>query len=161
MRILWIDPWTTTIWYAIIDYDGRNISIVDFGVIETTPKIDISLKLLEIGTDLQSIIEKYNPERCAIEKLFFNTNITTWIAVSQARWVILYECIKSGLHIYEYTPLQIKKWLTGNGQAKKWQVQKALMMLLGLVELPKPDDAADALALAYLGGLESWLSFSK
>lgn len=154
MRTLWIDPGTTTIWYAITDYDGKSFSLIDFGVIETTPKIDISLKLLEIGTDIQSIIETYNPERCAIEKLFFNTNITTWIAVSQARWVILYECMKSGLHVYEYTPLQIKKWLTGNGQAKKWQVQKALMMLLGLVELPKPDDAADALGLAYLGSLE-------
>lgn len=154
MRILWIDPWTTTIWYAICDYNGKKHHIIDFWVIETTPKIDISLKLLEIGTDIQNIIEKYNPERCAIEKLFFNTNITTWIAVSQARGVILYECMKSGLEIFEYTPLQIKKWLTGNGQAKKWQVQKALMMLLGLVELPKPDDAADALGLAYLGSLE-------
>jgi len=154
MRILWIDPWTTTIWYAICDYDRKKHHIVDFWVIETSPKIDISLKLLEIGTDLSNIIKNYQPERCAIEKLFFNTNITTWIAVSQARWVILYECMKSGLHIYEYTPLQIKKWLTGNGQAKKWQVQKALVMLLGLVELPKPDDAADALGLAYLGSLE-------
>lgn len=154
MKILWIDPGTTTVWYALIEIIERKIYIRDFGVIETTPKLELQYKILEIGTDIKNLIEKYDPERLAIEKLFFNTNITTGIAVSHARWVIIYECMRKGLEIYEYTPLQIKKAITWNGQAKKQQVQKALMILLGLTELPKPDDAADALALSYMGSLE-------
>ncbi|MCH8518341.1 crossover junction endodeoxyribonuclease RuvC [Candidatus Gracilibacteria bacterium] len=153
MRILGIDPGTTTIGYAVCERIERDFHILDFGVIKTTPKQELNHKLYEIGIDMKGIIQRYNPEICAVEKLFFNTNITTGIAVSHARGVILYECMKAGIDIKEYTPLQVKKGLTGNGQAKKGQVQKALMMLLGLSSIPKPDDAADALALAYIGSL--------
>ena len=154
MRIIWIDPWTTTIWYAICDIIERNFKILDYGIIETLPKVPLEDKLLEIGKDFEALLKKYQPQRCAIEKLFFNTNITTWIAVSHARWVLLYECMKSSVEILEYTPLQVKKWLTWNGRAKKEQVQQALCMLLWLAQIPKPDDAADALALAYIWGLK-------
>ena len=154
MRIIWIDPWTTTIWYAICDIIERNFEILDYGVIETLPKVPLEDKLLEIGRDFEALLKKYQPQRCAIEKLFFNTNITTWIAVSHARWVLLYECMKSSIEILEYTPLQVKKWLTWNGRAKKEQVQQALCMLLWLTQIPKPDDAADALALAYIWSLK-------
>ena len=154
MRIIWIDPWTTTIWYAICDIRERNFEILDYGVIETLPKVPLEDKLLEIGKDFEALLKKYQPQRCAIEKLFFNTNITTWIAVSHARWVLLYECMRSSVEILEYTPLQVKKWLTWNGRAKKEQVQQALCMLLWLTQIPKPDDAADALALAYIWSLK-------
>lgn len=155
MKILGIDPGTTTVWFALGTKEDRKFQILDYGVIETTPKLELSKKLLEIGVDIRQLIETHKPERLAIEKLFFNTNITTGIAVSHARWVILYECMRAGLDIYEYTPLQIKKAISWNGQAKKPQVQKALVMLLWLSEIPKPDDAADAIALAYMGSLEN------
>ena len=153
MIILGIDPWTTTIWYAICEKIENNFSMLDFWVIKTTPHLELQYKLQEIGYDIEKLIQKFHPDICSIEKLFFNTNITTWIAVSHARWVILYECMKAGMIIQEYTPLQVKKWLTGNGRAKKQQVQQALIMLLGLASIPQPDDAADALALAYIASL--------
>jgi crossover junction endodeoxyribonuclease RuvC len=154
MRILWIDPWTTTVWYAIIEKNSGVLRLIDYGVIKTTPKISLEQKLLEIGGDLLALIDKYQPQRAGIEKLFFNTNITTGIAVSHARWVILYELYKRGIEIHEYTPLQIKKAITGNGQAKKVQLQRAIQMIFGLSEIPKPDDAADAIGIAYITGLE-------
>jgi len=153
MRIIGIDPWTTTIWYAVCDIVERNFEILDYGVIETLPNTPLEDKLLEIGKDFEALVKKYGPQRCAIEKLFFNTNITTWIAVSHARWVLIYECMKAWIEILEYTPLQVKKWLTWNGRAKKEQIEQALCMLLWLAHIPKPDDAADALALAYIGSL--------
>ena len=154
MKIIGIDPWTTTIWYAVCDRYEKDFQILDYWVIETLPNTSLESKLLEIGKDFEVLIKKYQPKRCAIEKLFFNTNITTWIAVSHARWVLLYECMKSWIEIYEYAPLQVKKWLTWNGAAKKEQVQQALCMLLWLTQIPKPDDAADALALAYIWSLK-------
>jgi len=154
MIILWIDPGTTTVWYAIIDKVWNTSSIVDYWVIETAPKIALEQKLIEIGTDLVAIIEKYKPERVGIEKLFFNTNITTGIAVSHARWVMIYEFVKRWIDIYEYTPLQIKKWITWSWSAKKSQLQKAIQMIFNLKEIPKPDDAADAIGIAYITWLE-------
>ena len=154
MIILWIDPGTTTVWYAIINKTWNTSSIVDYWVIETAPKIALEQKLIEIGTDLVAIIEKHKPERVWIEKLFFNTNITTWIAVSHARWVMIYEFVKRWIDIYEYTPLQIKKWITWSGSAKKSQLQKAIQMIFNLKEIPKPDDAADAIGIAYITWLE-------
>jgi crossover junction endodeoxyribonuclease RuvC len=154
MRILGIDPGTTTIGYAVIEKEWNNFTLLDYGIIKTTPKIDLEYKLLEIWKDILALLEKHNPERVWIEKLFFNTNITTWIAVSHARWVIIYECMKAGIIPHEYTPLQVKKAITSNGAAKKAQLQKAIQLIFWLSEIPKPDDAADAIGIAYMTGLE-------
>ncbi len=155
MRILWIDPWTTTVWFAIIDKISGNYDIIDYWVITTTPKIDIAIKVFEIGIDLWDIIQKYAPDVISIEKLYFQNNIKTWIDVAQARWVVLYEAMKHNLEILEYTPLQVKKAITGHGQAKKLQLQRAIQMIFQLEEIPQPDDAADAIWLAYMGALNS------
>ena len=154
MKILWIDPWTTTIWFAVIEKVEREFRLIDFWVIETTPKIDLEHKLLEIWTDISELISLHKPERIWIEKLFFNTNITTGIAVAHARGVIIYESMKSAIIPHEYTPLQIKKSITGSWSAKKAQLQKAIQMIFKLDEIPKPDDAADAIAIAYITWLE-------
>lgn len=154
MRILGIDPWTTTIGYAIIEKEHSHYSLLDYGVFHTTPKIDLKDKLLEIWSDLENILEKYSPERAGIEKLFFNTNITTWISVAHARGLIMHEIAKKWIHIYEYTPLQVKKAVTGNGNAPKLQLQKAIQILFWLSDIPKPDDAADAIGIAYITALE-------
>ena len=123
-------------------------------MIETAPKLALEQKLIEISEDIAWLIERYNPERVWVEKLFFNTNITTWIAVAHARGVIIHEIARRWLSLYEYTPLQIKKAITSNGQAKKQQLQKAIQMIFWLSELPKPDDAADAIGIAYMTSLE-------
>jgi len=154
--ILWIDPWTTTIGYAIINkHSSSNYELIDFWVFSTTPKIDLSIKLLEIWKDIKELIKIYNPDIVSIEKLFFQTNLKTWIDVAQARWVIVYEAIKHNLEILEYTPLQVKKAITWNWQAKKAQLQKAIQIIMRLDEIPKPDDAADAIWLAYMWALNT------
>ena len=147
--ILWIDPWTTTTWFAIIE-SSQDINLVDFGVISTTPKIADSLKLLEIWQDIWALLERYHPDLIVIEKLFFNSNITTGIQVAQARWVVMYEAAKKWTAVLEYTPLQVKKAITWNGRAGKTQLQNAIKMLMRLETIPKPDDAADAIWLAYM-----------
>jgi len=155
--ILWIDPWTTTIWYAIINkISNSNYKLIDYWVFSTTPKVDLSIKLLEIWKDIKELIKIYNPEILSIEKLFFQNNLKTWIDVAQARWVIIYESIKNNLKILEYTPLQVKKAITGNGQAKKTQLQKAIQIIMKLDKIPKPDDAADAIWLAYMWALQNF-----
>ena len=155
MIILWSDPWTTTTGFALINKNKGTFTIIDYWVFSTTPKIALPQKILEIWTDISQIIEKYQPEIISIEKLFFQTNLKTWIDVAQARWVILYESIKQGKIIQEYTPLQVKKAITWNGQAKKLQLQNAIKMIFRLDSIPKPDDAADAIWLAYMGALNS------
>jgi crossover junction endodeoxyribonuclease RuvC len=154
--ILWIDPGTTTTGYAIIQkHSNSNFELVDFGVFTTTPKIDLAIKLLEIWKDIQNLISTFNPTTISIEKLFFQNNIKTWIDVAQARGVVMYEAIKNDLKILEYTPLQVKKAITWNGQAKKAQLQRAIAIIMRLEEIPKPDDAADAIWLAYMWALNS------
>ncbi|NVP17414.1 crossover junction endodeoxyribonuclease RuvC [Candidatus Gracilibacteria bacterium] len=155
MIILGIDPGTTTIGYCIVKKNKSKIELLDYGIFKTTPKIGLEYKILEIGKDIDYIIEKYNPELLSIEKLFFQTNTKTAIDVAQARGVIIYEAIKKGLKIKEYTPLQVKKAITGNGNANKTQLQNAIKILFGLDNIPKPDDAADAIGLAYIGALNS------
>lgn len=131
--------------------------MIDFWVFSTTPKIDLSIKLLEIWNDIKELIKTFNPDVISIEKLFFQTNLKTWIDVAQARWVIVYEAIKNNLQILEYTPLQVKKAITWNWQAKKIQLQRAIQMIMKLDEIPKPDDAADAIWLAYMWALNTRL----
>ena len=155
IRILWIDPWTTTVGFAIIDKEKQEYNIIDFGVFSTTPKISINIKLLEIWNDIVEIIKKYNPDIISVEKLFFQNNVKTAIDVSHARWVVMYEAMRANLEIQEYTPLQVKKAITWNWQAKKLQLQRALQIIFKLNEIPQPDDAADAIWLAYMWGLNS------
>lgn len=150
MIILWIDPWTTTIWYCLLEAEKWNIWILDFGVLKTVPKINLSIKLLEIWNDLNFLIKKFKVEKIVIEKIFFQTNIKTAIDVAQARWVILYEAAKNNLFIEEYTPLQVKKAITWNWKANKNQLKKAIQILFWLEETPTYDDAADAIWMAYM-----------
>lgn len=155
MIILWIDPWTTTTGFAFIKKENGVYSLLDYWVLKTTPKIDISHKILEIWTDIKTLISQFNPYVVVIEKLFFQTNLKTWIDVAQARWVILYEAIKENIKILEYTPLQVKKAITWNGSANKLQLQNAIKMIFRMDSIPKPDDAADAIWLAYMWALNS------
>lgn len=147
MIILGIDPGYAIIGYGIID-SSKNNALIDYGVI-TTPKEDsMAIRLKSIEEGLVFLINKYKPDVVAIEELFYFKNQKTVIPVAQARGVILLTCQKLVGNIYEYTPLQIKQALTGIGRAEKNQVQFMVKSILGLKLTPKPDDAADALAVA-------------
>lgn len=155
MIIIWIDPWTTTTWFWIVEKINWKIRLINYWIFKTTPKIDLSIKLLEIGNDIKDIIEKYNPSLVVVEKLFFQNNAKTAIDVSHARWVVLYEIIRADLKLLEYTPLQVKKAITWNGKSEKLQLQRAIKMIFNLETIPKPDDAADAIWLAYMWALNN------
>ncbi|MEG0918424.1 MAG: crossover junction endodeoxyribonuclease RuvC [Anaerovoracaceae bacterium] len=152
MRILGIDPGYAIMGYGIIDMKGNNFKVVDFGAILTDKDMEMPDRLKKIYNDLMNIIHEFSPDTCAIEELFFNTNVTTAIKVGQARGVAVLACANSSLEIEEYTPLQIKQALTGYGRADKKQVQAMTKSILNLKEVPKPDDTADALAAAICHG---------
>lgn len=154
MIVIWIDPGTSIVWYAIVEKNWNEKKLLDYGVIETAAKVPLKDKILEISSDLEALISQYNPERVVIEKLFFNTNITTWIDVSHVRGVIMYQFAKRGIEILEYTPLELKSAICGNGKADKKQLQTAIKIFFWLDLIPKPDDAADAIGLAYMGILK-------
>ncbi len=151
--ILGIDPGTTTVGFAVISMEKNVRTILTYGVIHTTPKAPQSQKLLEIATDLDNIIITYKVTHGAVEKLFFSTNLKTGMDVAQSRGVILLSLEKNGISLLEYTPLQVKKALCGNGNATKWQIWRAVQLLFKLDGIPTPDDAADALGIAYLASL--------
>ncbi len=153
MIILWIDPWTTTVGFSLIEAINWEIKLLDYWVLTTPAKIDINIKILEIWNDIKSLIKKYSPEILVIEKLYFQNNSKTAIDVAEARWVIIYEAMKNNIKVLEFTPLQVKKAITWNGKADKNQLQNAIKILFWLEEIPKPDDAADAIAMAYMGFL--------
>ena len=148
MIILGIDPGFATVGWGVIKSEKGNSTVVDYGVITTpkTERLPTRLAMLEVG--IKQLIEKFNPDEIALEELFFNTNITTGINVAQARGVILLTCIKECGRLYEYTPLQIKQALTGYDRAEKMQIQAMVKTFLRLDKVPRPDDAADALAVA-------------
>ena len=148
MIILGIDPGYATIGYGVIKKDGARLTAIDYGVIQTPKDESIPVRLAMLDDALTAIINKFSPDVVSVEELFFNTNITTGIKVAQARGVILLCAVKKCGKLYEYTPLQIKQELTGNGRAEKHQVQFMVKALLGLDKVPKPDDVADALAAA-------------
>jgi len=148
MIILGIDPGLAIVGFGVIEKGKFKTEVIDYGVI-TTPKEDtLPIRLHKIYQGMCALIDKYQPEHVAIEELFFNTNTTTGISVAEARGVILLACINKGLKLYEYTPLQIKQALTSNGRADKQQVQFMVKAILNLKAIPKPDDAADGLAVA-------------
>lgn len=148
MRILGIDPGIATIGFGIVDSDKNRHRLVTCGVISTPAHTRLSSRLEQIYDDLQRLLEAFKPDAVSIEELFFNTNITTGIAVAHGRGVILLACRKAGVGIYEYTPLQVKQAVVGYGRAEKAQVMDMVRRLCGLSAPPKPDDAADAVALA-------------
>lgn len=147
MIILGIDPGLATVGYGVITYDGR-CACTDYGTICTPKEKTLAERLVIISCAVEKLIDIYSPDAVAIEEVFFNTNAKTAISVSHARGVIICTALKKGCKLYEYTPLQIKQGLTGYGRADKQQVQHMVAALLSLKSLPKPDDAADALAVA-------------
>lgn len=148
MRILGIDPGYAIVGYGIIESNGGKITPLGYGAIETPAKLSTSERLILIEQKMTELLHEVAPDEIAIEELFFNTNITTGIKVAQARGVVLLSCAKVCDKLFEYTPLQIKSTVTGNGTATKTQVQFMVKSLLKLKETPKPDDAADGLAAA-------------
>lgn len=146
--ILGIDPGYAIVGYGVIEYLNNHFKVVEYGAITTEAHTEFPQRLLHIYTELQEIIKRNKPEAMAIEKLFFNTNAKTAIDVAQARGVILLGAKESGLGIFEYTPLQVKQSVVGYGRAEKKQVQEMTRIMLGLEKVPKPDDTADALAMA-------------
>lgn len=147
-RILGIDPGTGRLGFGLIEVTGPKTILVDAGVITTPPHTPESDRLITIFDELSAIISDVRPDCMAVEKLFFAQNVTTAINVAQARGVILLCGKRAGLELSEYTPLQIKMALTGYGRASKQQIQEMVRVLLGLNDTPKPDDCADALAVA-------------
>ena len=148
MRILGIDPGYAIVGWGVIDYQRNAFRTVDYGAITTGAGVEFTRRLEEIYNDMTTLLSQAKPDALAIEKLFFNTNTTTAIMVAEARGCILLAARQAGVPVYEYTPLQVKQSVTGYGRAEKKQIQEMTRMLLGLQKVPKPDDTADALALA-------------
>ncbi len=152
MIIFGIDPGYGIIGYGVIEKIGNKYNVLDYGVVTTPAKTDLSIRLNMMYDEIDAKIKQYNPDCIAIEELFFNKNITTAIAVAQARGALVLCATKANKKIYEYTPLQIKQAITGYGRADKGQMQRMVQILLNLTSIPKPDDAADALAVALCCG---------
>ena len=152
LRILGIDPGYAIVGFGVLDYDGYRFTPVHFGAITTEAKTDFNVRLKIIFDDMNTVLTSFKPDVMAIEKLFFNTNQKTGIDVAQARGVILLSAINAGVPVYEYTPLQVKQSVVGYGRAEKPQVMDMTKRILGLASVPKPDDTADALAIAICHG---------
>ena len=150
MRIMGIDPGLATVGYGVIDKHGADISMVSYGIISTAPGLTLPRRLKIIHDDMGEIIEKFQPDMMAYEELFFYKNVKTAIPVAQARGVSLIAGVEAigDDNLYEYTPMQIKQAVCGYGGADKRQVQEMVKLLLKMDRIPKPDDAADALAVA-------------
>lgn len=148
MRIIGIDPGTGILGFGVVEVVAGKVKLVDAGVVRTPAHTPLDERLEEIYDSLMLVIDETKPEVMSIEKLFFARNVTTAMSVSHARGVAMLAGKKSGLRLTEYTPLQIKQTLTGYGKADKKQMQEMVRLQLGLKTVPKPDDAADALAAA-------------
>lgn len=148
MRILGIDPGTAIVGFSVIEYEDKKMKLLEYGCIYTAKELPMEERLLEIFNGVENIIKKYSPEYMAIEELFYFKNNKTVISVGEARGVILLAGKRNGLKIQGYTPLQVKIGITGYGKADKKQVQLMVKTLLKMKEIPKPDDAADAIAIA-------------
>jgi crossover junction endodeoxyribonuclease RuvC len=148
MIILGLDPGTATTGYGVIQQTGRHIQCLAYGTINTTPDTLMPRRLEIIYDDLGQILQRFRPDAAAIEQLFFGRNTTTAITVGQARGILLLRLQQEGIPVGEYTPMQVKNSLVGYGLAEKKQVQYMVQNYLNLPEIPKPDDAADALAIA-------------
>ncbi len=161
MRILGVDPGYAIVGYGVVEYNNFRFKTVGYGAITTKAKTPFSDRLLSIYEDMLTIIDKYNPDQLSIEKLYFNTNSTTAIEVAEARGVILLAAKQRNVEVFEYTPLQVKSSITGYGKAEKHQVMEMVKNVLGLSAVPKPDDTADALAIAVCHGHSAGSTIGK
>lgn len=152
MRILGIDPGYAIMGYGVVELIGNKFKVIEYGSIMTESRKNMTDRLKHLYYELMQLINRTDPDVAAIEELFFNTNTTTAIKVGQARGVSILACANSGIETNEYTPLQVKMALTGYGRADKKQVQHMTKTILNLKEVPKPDDTADALAIAICHG---------
>lgn len=148
MIILGVDPGVATIGTGVVAYEGNRFRTLYYDSIITPPKIPLERRLLMLHEQLTHIIRLYQPEMMAVEELYFNNNVTTGIAVAHGRGIILLSAAENNLPVFGYTPLQIKQAVVGYGRAEKKQVQQMTKSILGLKAVPKPDDTADALAVA-------------
>lgn len=148
MIILGIDPGYAIVGWGVVDYQGNRFSPVGFGAVTTAAGVDFEKRLEQVYQGVKEVFETYRPEALSIEKLFYQHNQTTVIGVAEARGVILLAAAQYGIPVYEYTPMQIKQAVTGYGKAVKKQIQEMTRILLHLPEIPRPDDTADALAMA-------------
>lgn len=148
MRILGIDPGVAIVGFGLIEMERSAVRMLQYGAINTSAGLPLATRLVQIEQDLTQLIRQFQPDEIAIEELFFSKNITTGIAVAHARGVILYTAERLHLPVYEYTPMQIKQAVVGYGLADKHQVMDMTRRLLKLRSIPRPDDAADALAIA-------------
>ena len=152
MRILGIDPGVATIGFGLIEADRANVRLLQYGGITTPAKLPLSNRLFQISQDMSQLLDQFKPQEMAVEELFFSRNITTGIAVAHGRGVILLEAERAGVPAYEYTPMQVKQAVAGYGGAEKRQVMLMTQRLLKMKNIPRPDDAADALAIAICHG---------
>lgn len=152
MIIMGIDPGFAITGYGIVKYEGNRFSVVDYGAVTTDSKLPFSTRLLILNQRLDELLKQYKPDAFAIEELFFNKNIKTALTVGHGRGVAILSAAKAGLEVFEYTPLQVKQAVVGYGRAEKAQVQQMIKVILNLSAVPKPDDVADALAVAVCHG---------
>ncbi len=152
MIILGIDPGTAITGYGVVEYLGNHYRIVEYGIISSAKTEKPASRLNKIYNGIKQLIDTHKPDYVAVEELFFNKNVKTALQVGQARGVVLLAAQRKEVAIYEYTPLQVKQAVVGYGRAEKKQVQFMVKALLNLAEIPRPDDAADALAIAICHG---------
>jgi len=150
--IMGIDPGFAITGYGIVKYEGNKFSVIDYGAVTTEASEQLPARLLKLNNGLEEIILKYRPDAVSVEELFFNKNIKTALNVGHGRGVALLAAAKQGIEVYEYTPLQVKQSVVGYGRAEKAQVQQMVKLILNLPKVPKPDDVADALAVAICHG---------
>jgi len=148
MLTLGIDPGTATLGFGLVNENGNGLETICYGAVKTSSKKKAEERLKKLHREIKQLIKKHKPDCVAVEKLFFGANVKTVMSVSQARGVVLLAASEAGVPIAEYTPLEVKTAATGYGRADKHQMQQMVKTLLKLKEIPKPDDAADALAVA-------------
>ncbi|PKM87745.1 MAG: crossover junction endodeoxyribonuclease RuvC [Firmicutes bacterium HGW-Firmicutes-12] len=147
MIILGVDPGTAITGYGVIEHQGNRFRMIEYGVVSTSKDLVLAKRLQYIFEEINKLIDRFKPDHLAIEELFFNKNTKTALTVGHARGVIVLAGALKGLSVYEYTPLQVKQAVVGYGRAEKHQVQFMVKAIMNLMEIPKPDDAADALAI--------------
>lgn len=161
MRIIGIDPGIAIVGFGIVEKQGSKLVPIQYGCIKTEAHTPEPLRLKQIYDAMTSLLTKYQPQVMAVEKLYFNRNVTTAFSVGQARGVIVLTAEEAAIPVFEYTPLQVKQAVVGYGQAEKRQIQEMVKLLLGLAKPPKPDDVADALGIAithaHSSQLQNWI----
>lgn len=148
MVIFGIDPGIAIVGYGVLEYKGNKFRVIDYGAVQTTNGNNFPTRLKIVYDEISLLLDKHKPDALAIEELFFNKNVKTAITIGQARGAQILAAVNKGIEVYEYTPLQVKQGVVGYGRADKRQIQEMVKILLNLDKIPKPDDVADALAVA-------------